>query len=212
MGLALQNVYVEGRGKTSQQEILDALNLQRGDYIFKGDLQECYDKIKKLKWVRSVMIERRLPSTLYIRLVEKKPMAFWQHQQKFYLVDTLGNVIGESPRQEYPNFLVVTGESAPKALPQLMETLNQFPSVRDQTSGAIYVGQRRWDLLLTHGKRIKLPEIGVDKSCQWLVKLIEDKRLDNPAIQEVDLRNTDRVYFYLKDSPKQKGHNEEKNA
>ena len=71
MGLSLANVYVEGRERTSKQEILNALHLQHEDYIFKVNLQECYDNLKKLKWVRLVMIERRLPSTLYIRLVKK---------------------------------------------------------------------------------------------------------------------------------------------
>jgi cell division protein FtsQ len=212
MGLSLQNVYIEGREKTSPQEILNALHLQRGDYIFKVNLKDSYDHIKKLKWVRSVMIERRLPSTLYIRLVEKKPLAFWQHQHKFYLIDTLGNIICESPRKEFPNFIVVTGENAPKALPQLLGILNQYPTIRDQTCGAMYIGQRRWDLVLKHGMCIKLPETGVDKSCQLLTKLINDKRLDNPAIQEVDLRHNDRIYFYLKDFPKQKAQKEEKNA
>jgi cell division protein FtsQ len=212
LGLSLENVYVEGRGKTSRDEILNAVQLKRGDYIFKADLKDCYDNIKKLKWVHSVMIERRLPSTLYIRLIEKKPMAFWQHKQKFYLIDTLGNVIDESPRQQFPNFLVVTGENAPQALPKLLTILNQHKTLRDQLSGAMYVGQRRWDLLLKNGMCINLPEADIDKSCQLLLKLISDKRLDNPKIKSVDLRNADRIYFYLNDSPQKPNKYEEKNA
>lgn len=212
MGLSLQNVYVEGRSKTAAQELLTALNLQRGDYIFKANLAECYDQIQKLKWVRSVMIERRLPSTLYIRLVEKKPIAIWQHQNKFYLVDTLGTVICEAPRQQYPHFMIVTGDNAPKALPQLLEILHQYPDLKDCTNGAIFVGQRRWDLLFKRGLRIKLPEADMERSCKWLIKLIKEKRLNNPEIQEVDLRNADRTYFYLKGAPKQELQNEAKSA
>jgi cell division protein FtsQ len=212
LGLSLENVYVEGRGKTSRDEILNALQLKRGDYIFKADLKECYDNIKKLKWVRSVMIERRLPSTLYIHLIEKKPMAFWQQKQKFYLIDSQGNVIDESKRELFPHFLVVTGEKAPQALPKLLTILNQYQTLRDQLSGAMYVGQRRWDLMLKNGMCINLPEADIAKSCQLILKLIKDNRLDNPKIKSVDLRNADRIYFYLNDTPQKPTKYEDKNA
>lgn len=199
LGLSLQNVYIEGRERTSRQEILDILGVKRGDYIFRIDLQETYQKLKKLRWVASIMIERRLPSTIYIRMVEKRPLAYWQCQQKYYLIDTQGNLIEETSPQEFPDFIVATGGEAPKALPKLLSHLHKYPEIEQQVNGVIYVSQRRWDLLLKSGLRIKLPDDKLEESLKLLTKLANEKHLKKSEVKTIDLRNLDRIYFHIKD-------------
>jgi len=214
LGLSLQNVYVEGRDQTSSHEILKVLGVKRGDYIFHIDLQESYERLKKLKWVASVMIERRLPSTIYIRLVEKRPIAFWQSKQKFYLVDIHGIVIEETTPQEFPGFIIATGEGAPHALPKLLKVLHKYTVLRQLVTAVVYVGQRRWDVVLKSGLRIKLPEDKLDESFQLLTTLAADRRLDNPDVKSIDVRDPARIYFSLKEGvlEKKKIKNQKKNT
>jgi cell division protein FtsQ len=199
IGLSLESILLEGREKTSRQEVLQALGGQRGDPIFKLNLEEAYQNLKKLRWVSSVMIERQLPSTLYIHLVEKQPIAFWQKNQRLYLVDKQGRIIEEAHPQEFPNFIIATGENAYQALPRLLQVLEKTPLLYQQVTGAVYMGQRRWDIILKNGLRVKLPEEHVEESCHLLVKLSREKCLNNPDVKSIDLRHSDRIYFYIKD-------------
>ena len=41
--------------------------------------------------MRSAAIERRLPGTLFVRLVERHPLAVWQHDGKQELIDRDGD-------------------------------------------------------------------------------------------------------------------------
>src|SRR5437762_728813 len=75
---------------------------------------EAKTQLEALPWVRSAAVERRLPDTLHIRLVERQPLAFWQRQGKLVLIDRDGVVITGDRLERFPGLVVIVGDDAPK--------------------------------------------------------------------------------------------------
>ncbi len=197
LGFTLQHIVVDGRIRTNTQKLMYELNLQKGHYIYDLDLSQTLERLQKLPWVHSARLERRLPDTLFVKLVEKHPVAFWQHKKKHYLVDTYGTLIGEFPLKDYPGYLVATGEGAAEKLPWLVQKIGAYESVFAKTTGAVFVSKRRWDLVLNNVVTIKLPEDNIDEALERIAELDRENRLSSSEVDTIDLRSPGKVYFYL---------------
>ena len=196
-GLAVEHVIVDGRTRTKKNALLEALNIQKGDFIYDVDVSSKLESVKNLPWVQSARVERRLPDTVYIKLIERHPIGFWQEHKKHYLVDTNGDLIGQYPLKEFPGFIVATGKDANKNLPHLIEALSPYDSVYAKITGAIYVSNRRWDLILNNRVTVKLPEDNIEDALKRVYELAAENRLMSPKIDTIDLRSPGKVYFYM---------------
>lgn len=196
-GFTLQHIVVDGRIRTKSNVIFKTLDLKKGQYIYDVNLQDVLSRLEHLPWIHSVRLERRLPNTLFVKLIEKHPVAFWQDNKKHYLVDTYGTLIGEFPLKDYPGYVVATGQGAAEKLPWLVQTVGRYESIYAKTTGAVFVSQRRWDLVLHNTLMVKLPEDDIDEALGRLVELEKENRLSSPNVDTVDLRSSGRVYFYL---------------
>lgn len=94
-GLKLGKVSVEGNHYLTEEEIEKTVALPLGENMFKLDLGQATDRIKKLDWVDRVFIERRLPSSLLVSIRERKPVALLDNGN-LYGVDGEGRVLSPS--------------------------------------------------------------------------------------------------------------------
>ena len=78
LGLVVTDVKVEGRETTDRETILAALGAGPGTPILAMSPGRAKEHLESLPWVRSAVVERRLPDTLYVRLVERKPLTAWE--------------------------------------------------------------------------------------------------------------------------------------
>lgn len=94
-GLKLEKVTVEGNHYLSEEEVLKAVALPLGENMFKLDLTNALEKVKKLDWADRVFIERRLPRSILIAIREKKPVALLD-SGSLYGLDREGRVLSSS--------------------------------------------------------------------------------------------------------------------
>ncbi|HTA76816.1 MAG TPA: FtsQ-type POTRA domain-containing protein [bacterium] len=94
-GLKLGKVMIEGEHYLTEAEILKTANLSLGSSMFKVDLEDLNQKLKKLSWVDRVFVERRLPSSILISIRERKPVALVDNGS-IYGVDKEGRVLSPS--------------------------------------------------------------------------------------------------------------------
>lgn len=196
-GFQIKNVIIDGRVRTSSDEVLKALQVREKSPSYQYDIHQALERIKQLTWVHGARIERRLPDTLYVKLVEKHPIGFWQEKSKTYLVDQEGTLIGQFPLKDFPGYIVATGAEAPKHLPRLIKTLAQYKAINAKTTGAIYVSKRRWDLILQNSLRVKLAEDDILASLTKLDQILHDNKVQLQEVASIDLRASEKIYFYM---------------
>ncbi len=193
MGFAVGEVLVTGRRETARADLLAAVGLERGDPILAFDPAAAKRRVEALPWVRTASVERLLPDRVVVRVVERRPMALWQHQGRFAVIDFEGGVILRDRVQRFAGLPVVVGEDAPDHAADLLEILATQPQLMERVEAAVRVGGRRWNLRLKGGVDVRLPE--ADPAAAWTM-LGEYQRSHGVLERDVrvlDLRLPDRL-------------------
>ena len=192
----LVDVTVEGRDYVERSAILAALNVKSGDSLLGIDLQASRQRLESIDWVASATVERRLPDTLYVILVERRAVAIWQNGEEYTLIDRDGRTVRASRMPPGADkLLLLGGPGAPEHVGELLLLLAYEPTVARQLRAAVWVGQRRWNLILNNGIEIWLPEEDAVAALQQLAKLDDKHRLLSREFGVVDLRLPDKLYL-----------------
>lgn len=192
----LADVTVEGRNYVERDAIMTALNVQRGDSLLGIDLQAARKRLEAIDWVASATVERRLPDTLYVTLRERHAVAIWQNGAEYTLIDRNGRTVRASRMPPgAQSLLLLGGPGAPEHVGELLLLLAYEPNVAKQLRAAVWVGQRRWNLVLSNGVEIWLPEEDAVAALQRLGKLDGEQKLLSREFGVVDLRLPDKLYL-----------------
>lgn len=192
----LADITVEGRDYVERDAILAALNVQSGDSLLGIDLQESRKRLEAIDWVAAATVERRLPDTLYVTLKERRAVAIWQNGGEYTLIDKNGRTVRASrmpPGAE--KLLLLGGPGAPERVGELLLLLAYEPGIARQLRAAVWVGQRRWNLVLNNDTEIWLPEEDAVAALQRMAKLDTSDRLLQREFGVVDLRLPDKLYL-----------------
>ena len=201
LGLVVANIEVEGRETTDAATIMAALAADRGTPILAVSPRRAKEELEKLPWVRSAAIERRLPSTLYVRLVERRPLAVWQHEGQQALIDRRGEIIAVKDLSRFARLPTIVGETAALRAAGLIEMLGGEAELAARVTAAIRVDDRRWNLRIDRDIEVLLPEDNPEAAWAQLAALERQSHLLKRDIQRVDLRLSDRVVVRVNTSP-----------
>ncbi len=192
-GFTVEDILVEGRIHTDADVLRALINTEKGDPILAFSPSEAKEMIERVAWVKEAHIERRLPHTIYIGLLERKPMALWQHKGKVRIIDTDGETITDRKKQEFKELPIIVGENAPRQAPGLLSMVALEPELAERMDAASWIGDRRWDITLKSGAVVKLPEGDVALALNRLVKAQKDDGLLDKRVKMIDVREADRI-------------------
>jgi cell division protein FtsQ len=119
---------------------------------------EIRERLLKFGWIKDARILRRLPDTLVIDIVERKPAALWQSQGQLALIDSEGVVLDRVPVDQMPDLPLLIGPGANAQEEELSRLMADVPTLKPQLASATWVGGRRWDLNFQSGETVALPE------------------------------------------------------
>ncbi len=192
-GFKVDDVLVEGRARTKRSAILKALGVARDTPILAFDPHAAKRRLEALPWVRAATVERRLPEAIFVRLVERKPRALWQHQGRLAVIDRGGDVIPGAKPEAFADLPLVVGAGAPGHAADLLAMLDSEPDLKTRVSAAVRVRDRRWNLRLDGGIDVRLPER--DPAAAWaeLARIQREHDVLGRDVVIIDLRMPDRL-------------------
>lgn len=193
MGLTVRAVLLEGRRNTPRADVLRAVSLKRGDAMFGFDPAGMRARLVALPWVRDATVERRLPGTVNIRILEHRPLALWQRDRQLALIDDRGEVIEGADLGKFRDLPIVVGPDAARHAATLIALLGTEPALASKVSAAVRVGKRRWNIRLAGGIQVQLPETGAHAAWRRLARLEARHRLLARDIRNIDMRLPDRL-------------------
>ena len=196
VGWGLDDVTLEGRDKTSKDDVLHVIGLQRGENILEIDLKAVCDKVKTLPWVKDASVSRRyFPNIIHISIREKKVKSIWQYQNEFYPIDEDGKII-ETDYVLQKNILQIVGLGAPEHINGLLKIIEQDKDLFYRVKVANFISGRRWNLIfddVLNGITVKLPEEDVEEAWKKLVKLDKTRGILKRKLTFIDLRLKNKV-------------------
>jgi len=196
-GMTVARVLVDGRERTDRQSLIDAVGVSVGESLLAVDIDTARARVAALPWVREASVERRLPDTVVVRIVERRPLALWQNEGAVHVVDADGRVIDGARGREFPELLLVVGPDAPGRAAELLAVVQRAPDLAERIVAAVRVSGRRWNLKLDDGIEIQLPEDDLAGAWSTLVQLEASDQLLARDVQAVDLRLPDRLVLRL---------------
>ena len=195
-GFTVAKISIEGLDPRTKADVLNAVGIDENSNMFRADPFEIKERIEaNVENVSEVRVLRQWPSDIWILAENRRPLALWQSEGVWHVVDQVGKPMdGEDPA-EYVELPRVVGPAGGYAAPELLEQLKLHPQIADQLEVAMRVGGRRWDLRLDSGLEIALPEDAhVDVALLAVYELDEATGVlaENSEVKRIDARDPER--------------------
>lgn len=194
-GFILENIYVSGNKHVSTPQIMERIGAFRGTPILAIPLEDARQRLLEFGWIEDVKIDRQLPETLHVIVTERKPFAIWQYRGKINLIDIKGNIISEGTSSGYSDLPIIVGEDANLTAEPLFTFLAKDTNIFKHISSVIRVGNRRWNVRLSNGIEIKLPEENPQNAWQNILDLHAEKKILDKDIKSIDMRVLGKLFI-----------------
>lgn len=196
-GLAIDQVEIKGQSETSEVDVLEKLALGDFPSIVTLDVTGARERIESLPWVKEATLRKVYPDTLQIELKEREPFAVWQRASGFALIEKGGRVISNQVGARYASLPMVVGEGADLRAEEFVALMEEFPSLKPEVKAGVLVSNRRWNVVLTNGVEIMLPEEDPAAALIQAVALDDGHGVFSREIAAIDMRLPNRLVFRL---------------
>jgi cell division protein FtsQ len=207
-GFGISEIHITGNGRVPAATILAALGMQPGQSIFAADLGSARLRLMALDWIASAEVVRRYPDAIFVTIVEKRPFALWQSppdaggQTNVAVVERSGGVITTRDVDKFSRLPKLVGAGAPQAAADLVDGVMAHRAIAARIAAYERVSERRWNLILSDGVVVKLPETDWAPQLDVLEHLIVDAGILERDVTEIDLRSPTQYFFVLKSGEK----------
>ncbi|ALC06337.1 Cell division protein FtsQ [Corynebacterium deserti GIMN1.010] len=122
--LKVGTIDVTGAQRTDPEQVKEVSGIVDGENLLRIDARQAAVNIVELPWVKSVTVDRSLPSTVSVELVEREPAVYVHRSDGDYIYDTEGKevLIGTPP----VGTVEVSGADAenPNVMPAVISVIN----------------------------------------------------------------------------------------
>jgi cell division protein FtsQ len=157
-GFSVKRVEIKGLDRMERLPVYNVALDQPSMAMPLVDLEGTRQRLLKFGWVREARVSRRLPDTLVVDIVERRPAAIWQYNRQLALIDMDGVVLEPVRLNAMPDLPLVIGPAANRHAAELGRLVDAAPQLKPIIAGATWIGGRRWDIRFQSGETLALPE------------------------------------------------------
>ncbi|MCL2760032.1 MAG: FtsQ-type POTRA domain-containing protein [Desulfuromonadales bacterium] len=204
----VDKINISGLERLSKDEVQQMASVKQGDDLLKLNISKIGEQLSKNPWIANVKVQRNLPDSVSISIVERKPVAIVSMGYLYYM-DSNGDVF--KPLQEGDNldFPVVTGLSeddfikdpsgAKETLAGVLELLKDMRQSGSQVLMSD-ISEIHYDkgygytmFTLSNGLPIRVGMDDFGNKIQRFCKIYNELQLQLSNLQYVDLDYADRI-------------------
>jgi cell division protein FtsQ len=193
LGLVVGQVHLDGASPAAKAEILAAADVRPGQSITALDLSAVRARVEAVGWVARARVMRLWPDHIVISVDQRPLIALWQHAGRTAVIASNGAVVGAVDPAHFTSLPLVVGEGANTAAAAILPRLSRHPRLWSRLAAIVRVDGRRWNLRLTGGAAVLLPETGEDAALDRLDRLDAQSQILDLALARVDLRDPEMV-------------------
>ena len=194
-GFRLQNISITGDNNLKKEDILNIINDKEYKTIFDVNLFKIHNNLLLNEWIETVKIERTLPSSIKIQIIEKKPVAIWQTKLGNKLITKDGSIISNVNATTFKNRLpIIIGEGANKNAFLILQILRKNPNLYNNVWSISYINKRRWNVHLKQGVIVLLPKKQIHAAWTKIDFLQRKYKILDIGLTEIDIRNQDQIF------------------
>ncbi len=165
---------------------------------FRLDFDALRREVEALDWVRAADLRLRSDGVLALTVHERKPVVLWRSENGLELLDAEGIRVAYALSRSYrPDLPLIAGAGADAEIREALDLLEAATPLGERALGLVRMGERRWDVVLDRGQRIKLPETGALAALERVIALEQAQDLLSRDLIIADLRNPSRPVMRL---------------
>jgi len=203
LGFRIAAVSVSGGSQITREQALALAGVTGRSSLLFFDAETARAQLLANPWIADAAVLKLYPDRLLITITERRAFALWQRNRQVNVIADDGTVLQPFVEDRYRGLPLVVGSGAERRAKDFIGLVDRYPEIRSALSASVLVAERRWNLRLTNGMDVRLPENDLQAALDRLVKLDHDKKLLSRDITSIDLRLPDRVTVRLSDAATQ---------
>lgn len=194
--LFVEKIEVYGTNTKLKQEIQQTLHSLINTKMSEVDIWKIKSKVLEDSKINNASVAKVFPNTVSVKVIEKKPFFIWQNNNdEFFIVNTEDRIVRKAKISEYKNYILIKGKDLSiKASDDIRFYIYSSNYLLNKVSTIEYVGYR-WDVLLSNGILIKLPELNVKKAIQLILQTDKKYQVLNRKISYIDARIENKLFI-----------------
>jgi cell division protein FtsQ len=203
VGFRIAAISLTGQKEVSREEVLTIAGVTGRASLLFLDADAARARLMANPWVADAAVLKLYPDRVQITITERLAFALWQKDGHLNVIAGDGTVLEPFVANRYLGLPLVVGPGAGRQAKNFLTVMDRYPEIRSVLQASVLVAERRWNLRLTNGIDVYLPETNVEAALDRLLALDHDKKLLSRDITLVDLRLPDRVSVRLSDAAAQ---------
>ncbi|MFT5868966.1 MAG: cell division protein FtsQ [Paracoccaceae bacterium] len=189
---------VQGASPELADEIRSILSLDFPVSSFDLDLVDIRARVEGLDAVASADVRIRTGGHLTLSIDEREPVVIWRNRIELVLLDIEGHRVATmAERDLYTLLPIIAGEGAEMMVPEALALVEAARPLADNLRGLVRMGERRWDVVLTDGRRILLPSEDPVRVLERVLAVDDAQDLLARDVDRIDMRLPDRPSIQL---------------
>ena len=178
----------------SEEQLKTELAIHKNKSLLDIDINLISENLIKMAEIESVVVEKKFPNILEIKIKETKPFALWSYKKNTHVISKDGKILnfGNLRNFELP---VIKGLKANLNAKNLIEIINEYEYLNKRLISADFISEYRWNVLFKDNILVKLPYKNLKKSIKLLNKVLKNNLNNLNQKKLIDLRVQGRIFF-----------------
>ncbi len=199
-GFSIDDIEIVGLDPIVEERARELAEVHIGGNMFTADPYKIRDRVESLEAVAGVSVHRFWPDQITIIAETREPMALWQHDGEWRVIDQRGRSFAQVDPQDYMHLPRLFGEEGDRAAAGLLTLMSDFPELSTRMKSAQRIGGRRWDVRFDGGMNVVLPPDDRLKGALAALNLLQARnRVLEMAVTRIDARDPER--FAIRPAP-----------
>jgi cell division protein FtsQ len=180
---------LEGASAGVQEDIREIFPYDLPASSFDLDIAAIREMVEGLPAVAQAELRIRQGGVLHIALTERVPVALWRTRHGFEVLDITGAAIAMvEARGAHPGLPVLAGTGADRAVAEGLDILAAAGALGRPLRGLVRMGERRWDVVLSDDRRVRLPAREPVRAMERVIVLDRASDLLERDLVSIDMR------------------------
>ena len=190
----ISSLDVQGAGPVLEADVRRVLPINFPVSSFDLDLEEMRETVAALNAVAMASVRLGENGALQVEVAPRIPVALWRAQDNLHLLDADGVFAGAvATRNDRLDLPLIAGDGAHGFIAEALTLYRNAGPLAPRVRGLVRMGERRWDIVLDRGQRIKLPAEGAIGALDRVIALHQTNNLLDRDVVAIDLRNGNRA-------------------
>src|SRR6201987_5942837 len=177
LGFGIAAVSVSGGSQVSREQALALAGVTGRSSLLFFNAETARTQLLANPWIADAAVLKLYPDRLLITITERRAFALWQRNGQVNVIADDCTVLQPWVEDRYRGLPLVVGRGAEHRAKDFIGLIDRYSDIRSALRASVLVAERRWNLRLTNGLDVRLPENDLQVALDRLVKLDRDKNL-----------------------------------